>query len=198
MTKPTMRAKKVLVPTSGKTFHPPTPQELRASWDAAQRAGHEDDILDWKVIGPFKSDGDISLSFAPLDEAVLSAGAPDLETKVMVGDNSVGWQEAVASKKGHVSLNRPLGTPANAVAYAYTEVESIHGREAVVKCGSSDGIKVWLNGKVVHENDTRRGYEAGADEFPVFLAEGKNSLLVKVTNHSGSWGFSVAVPKANF
>jgi alpha-galactosidase len=58
---PDLDAKKTLIPTSGKSFAPPTPQELRASWDAAQKAGHEDDITTWKVLGPFKN-GNSSIS----------------------------------------------------------------------------------------------------------------------------------------
>jgi hypothetical protein len=63
---PDLDAKKTLIPTSGKTFNPPTPQELRASWDAAQKEGHDDDITEWKLLGPFKNgSGEISLKFAP-------------------------------------------------------------------------------------------------------------------------------------
>ncbi|MBC8142591.1 MAG: alpha-galactosidase, partial [Armatimonadetes bacterium] len=39
------------VPSSGKTFAPPTAKELRASWDAAQTEGHEDALTEWKVLG---------------------------------------------------------------------------------------------------------------------------------------------------
>ena len=58
-------AKKTLVPTSGvKEFHPPTPQELRASWDAAQTVGHEDDVAEWHVLGPFPIGSD-KIDFVP-------------------------------------------------------------------------------------------------------------------------------------
>jgi hypothetical protein len=44
---PPLDAKKTLIPTSGKSFSPPTPQELRASWDAAQEKAVEDMIDSW-------------------------------------------------------------------------------------------------------------------------------------------------------
>jgi hypothetical protein len=94
-----------------------------------------------------------------------------------------------------VDLRRNIGAHNLAVAYAFVEVDSIHGRETVLRCGSDDGIKVWLNGTVVHEFDGARAYEAGGDEVSIFLKEGTNRLLVKVTNVDGPWGFSVSIPR---
>lgn len=202
---PNLDAKKTLVQGSGKSFAPPTPQELRASWDAAQREGHQDDILDWKVLGPFRNGGEhIDLKFTPVPEdALLSANGPDLlaqfAAKTAEGtEKTVTWKECTASKRGYVNLAKAVGAADYAVAYAYAEVDSVHGREAVLKCGSDDGIKVWVNGKPVHENDVQRGYEEKGDEAPVYLEEGTNRILVKVTNYTATWGFGVAVPRANF
>jgi alpha-galactosidase len=197
---PEVDAKKSLVPTSGKTFTPPTPQELRASWDAAQKAGHEDDILDWKVLGPFKNGNEgISLAFAPVaEEEIANGAAPDFSKQYTIGEKTVVWKPYLAGKKGYVSLDRAVGRVDNAVAYAYTEVEAIHARETVLKCGSDDGIKIWVNGKVVHERDEKRGYSEKSDEAPIFLSEGINRIVVKITNHEAGWGFGVAIPRANF
>ena len=62
------------------------------------------------------------------------------------------------------------------MGYAYAEVESIHARETVLKCGSDDGIKVWLNGEVVHEIDGTRAYEPNSDEVTIRLKDGTNRL----------------------
>ena len=120
------------------------------------------------------------------------------ETRAADGTLSGGWKEVQASKKGYVSLDRAVGRVEYAVAYAYAEVDSIHQRETVIKCGSDDGIKVWVNGQVVHANDVQRGYAEKSDEAPVFLKEGTNRILVKITNQVGGWGYGVAIPKANF
>ena len=153
---PPLDAKKTLVPTSGKTFAPPTPQELRASWDAAQKAGHEDDILDWKILGPFKNGADkISLSYVPTLEAeLIGETGPDFDATYESGDKTVGWKPYTAGKKGYVNLDKVVGRTDFAVAYAYTELNSVHARETVLRCGSDDGIKVWVNGKPVLENDS--------------------------------------------
>ena len=189
---PPLDTKKTLIPTSGKTFNPPTPQELRASWDAAQKEGHEDDLLSWRVLGPFPqhfADGEVSTSWV----------APDVDEDIFAsGEHKTGWRETIGNKKGYVNLGRAIGNHDNAVAYAYTELESVHTRETLLKCGSDDGIKIWVNGVVVHENDTRRGYTEKEDEAPIRLEEGVNRILVKITNAVHGWGFGVAVPKPNF
>ena len=57
--------------------------------------------------------------------------------------------------------------------------------------GSDDGVKVWLNGEVVHYNPTTRGAGDYQDAFPVTLKQGTNVLLVAVDNrgHGGFSGF---------
>ena len=84
------------------------------------------------------------------------------------------------------------------MAYAYAEIESIHAREALLKCGSDDGIKVWINGHVVHEKELQRGHSSGNDSAPIHLVAGVNRVLVKVSQYDGGWGFSVEIPRANF
>ena len=57
--------------------------------------------------------------------------------------------------------------------------------------GSDDGVKVWLNGEVVHYNPVIRGAGDYQDAFPVTLKQGTNVLLVAVDNrgHGGFSGF---------
>ncbi|HEX8552186.1 MAG TPA: alpha-galactosidase [Abditibacteriaceae bacterium] len=188
--------KKTLVPTSGKQFSPPTPQELRASWDAAQAEKVEDFISDFQIIGPFFGPEKDAVSIdvpTQLEADFLQSGTVDFDRTL--GD--VKWKPAQA-QKGFVNLLKEIADVENAVAYAAFEVESIHQRETVLKTGSDDGIKVWLNGEEVLRIDTNRGHRAGEDETPIFLKAGTNTFLVKIDQKNGGWGFSVQVPKANF
>ena len=61
--------------------------------------------------------------------------------------------------------------------------------------GSDDAVKVWLNGKLVHDNPVDRGAKDYQDDFPVTLKKGKNTLLVAVYEAqygwSGFFGFEV-------
>jgi hypothetical protein len=64
--------------------------------------------------------------------------------------------------------------------------------------GSDDGIRVWVNGKVVHNHEVGRGYSAGADAFTIQLKAGINHIVVKCDNYRNGWGFGMMIPKANF
>ncbi len=188
---PNLDAKKSLVPTSGKRYRPPTAKQLRASWDATQKSTSDDYIKDWWLLGPFKSPtpGKVSLAFAPIDEGQLLTGQRKSTGK---------WQRATADSCGMVSLNKALGQVEWAVAYGSAEITSIHARDCELRCGSDDGIKIWLNGKVVHQKEISRRYIADSDKVAIRLKAGLNHLLVKIDNYRNGWSFGVAIPKANF
>jgi hypothetical protein len=56
-----------------------------------------------------------------------------------------------------------------------------------MECGSDDGIKVWLNGVVVHANNVERSSAPRQDLVKVALKQGWNDLLLKVTNAGDGW-----------
>ena len=57
--------------------------------------------------------------------------------------------------------------------------------------GSDDGIKVWVNGAVAWNNDTRRPFVADQDKTTANLNAGWNDVLVKITQSTKTWGFSL-------
>ena len=61
-------------------------------------------------------------------------------------------------------------------------------QEVLVELGSNDGVKLWLNGALVHSNNAERGLHPGEDTFTLSLDEGENRLLMKVNNCGGQWG----------
>jgi len=178
---------KTLVPTSGKNFGPVDPKDLRASWDAAQREGSEDFLLDWQITGPIRSTVPTESEPPPLPRGDRG-GAPD----------DAHWLPVTADKRGYVNLNRPLGAADNSAAYAYSEVHSVHPRETVIRCGSAGGIRVWVNDRLVHEHDDPREHARNEDQVPVYLQDGVNRILVRIAAVEGKWGFSLSVSKANF
>ena len=188
---PDLDAKKSLVPTSGKRYRPPTAKQLRASWDATRETAGDDYIKDWWLLGPFKSQtpGKVNLAFAPIAEDRLLTGQWKAAGK---------WTRATANSRGMLSLKEALGQTAWAVAYGCAEITSVHARDCELRCGSDDGIKIWLNGKVVHQNEIGRAATADSDKVAIRLNAGVNRLLVKLDNYRNGWSFGVAIPKANF
>jgi hypothetical protein len=103
-----------------------------------------------------------------------------------------------ADAKGYVDLTAALGHAEWCVGYAYAQIQSVHAREAVLRCGSDDGIRIWVNGEQIHSREIGRAYRAGSDEVAVDLRPGVNHLLVKVDNYQGGWGFGISVSRATF
>ena len=82
-------------------------------------------------------------------------------------------------------------------SYALITLESATDQENVVmRVGSDDSIKVWLNGAVVHNNPINRGSRGFQDTFRVNLREGDNLLLVKVSENRGNWSMFVGIDAA--
>jgi hypothetical protein len=76
-------------------------------------------------------------------------------------------------------------------AYLRTRVFSPKALPARFEASSDDGIKIWLNGKVVHSNNVMRSMSKGVDRGEIELKEGWNNVMVKVTQGIGDWTVQV-------
>jgi tetratricopeptide (TPR) repeat protein len=105
------------------------------------------------------------------------------------------WKEGTlcASSNNMNELMNGLGlgkgdNPGTA-AYGMLRLQSDTLQNAMMRVGSDDSIRVYMNGELVHENPAMRGASDFQEEFPVTLKAGANTLLLKVVNCGG--GFSV-------
>jgi hypothetical protein len=159
-------------------------------------------VIRWHVLGPFPSQGSgrvrLDQRTAVEDELERRGdGSVDVTAPVCGGRGStMRWKPLGADRRGFVDLAEALGPADWVIGYAYAEVESAAARPSLLRCGSDDGIKVWLNGQAVHANEVGREYLAGSDETPVTLRAGVNRLLVKVDNYQGCWGFGLELAPA--
>ena len=158
----------------------PTP-ELRGRAEAALKRleQYEGYITDWWVAGPYV---DRDKPGRELMDQAFPPEEPDA-TGVQWRKQPVGQgAEALWTIDLHATMRGD-----NRAGYLFTRVYSPQAQQARLEVGSDDGIKVWLNGKVVHTNNALRGLVPGDDKVPVSLREGWNTLLLKVTNDSGAW-----------
>ena len=81
--------------------------------------------------------------------------------------------------------------------YVRTGIWSPAAQPARLELGSDDDVKVWLNGKLVHRNAVGRGLTLGEDQVAVTLQEGWNTLMLKIVNRGGDWGFACTVRDPN-
>jgi hypothetical protein len=90
------------------------------------------------------------------------------------------------SEPGIYDLNK-IVSGSNCCGYVISIIESDRDQDALLEMGSDDGLKVWLNGSVVHANNVMRGLSVGSDKATVTLKPGVNTLLLKITQGGGDW-----------
>ena len=81
------------------------------------------------------------------------------------------------------------------IVYGSVVLDSPEEQQTTMFVGSSDAVKVWINGELVHQALVERGSGDYQDFYPVTLEQGKNVLLVALDNHghgsfSGFFGFA--------
>jgi len=93
-----------------------------------------------------------------------------------------------ADNPAYLDLQKMLEDGAHMAGYLRTRIESDRRTSARLEIFSDDGVKAWLNGKLVHANNVSRGILLRPDVIEVTLKKGSNTLMLKVTQDLGPWG----------
>lgn len=189
-----IHAARLLAPTDGAAARAAVEAVLaQTTYDANREAGQAvleaireaaGNLVRWRVAGPFHQDG------LDADGVFEHAFAPEARERT-----GTDWRPLPITDADHpwiFDLTK-LGNGGNRCVYVRSEVWSEDRQEARLDVGSDDGVKVWLNGVLVHENNVARGHEPFADQVPVTLEAGWNTLLLKITQIGGGWMFSARI-----
>lgn len=183
---------------------PKLKDEMRMPW-SPETAGF---VRTWLLVGDFPNPprpGQASYDHTPpcpgLDTDYLADSGGEAKVRPAAGqtvrrpDGTAATWTAHAADKDIIDLNTAFpGRPNdNVVAYAWTTIDSARARDAVFAFGSDDGARVWLNGEVVHDVLAARAVTPDEDLVPVRLKPGENTVLVKVEDGQGGWGFCLRV-----
>jgi hypothetical protein len=113
-------------------------------------------------------------------------------------DKAVQWKPL---KKGvgreSINLEAGVGGEEKCCVYVRTTLLAPSAQSVRLSLGSDDGIKAWVNGKLVHDHWVTRGVGTGQDMAEADLAKGANVLLLKISNEGTNWAFSCAVTQPN-
>ncbi|MDQ2730691.1 MAG: HEAT repeat domain-containing protein, partial [Armatimonadota bacterium] len=138
----------------------------------------------WRILGPFPLDnGGYDKDYGP-EKAV------DFEKSYTTSNGRPArWKPATIDTNGYVNLLAQLQPSTNVVAYATVYVKSPETRQAVLSAGSDDGLKAWVNGKLVVNDNVSRPAIPGSDQKAIDLKAGWNQILLKISQGSGDWGY---------
>jgi len=114
------------------------------------------------------------------------------------GDKNTEWKRLTKGVGTEIiDLEKSLGAHDHCCTYVKTTLTSPSAQPVRLALGSDDGIKVWLNGKLIHNRWATRGVKPGQDTVKGKLDKGRNVLLLKITDETGDWGFSCRLSQPN-
>jgi hypothetical protein len=145
------------------------------------------------IVGPF--DNERGRGFKKDDEPVKRI---DLDAKYKGKEREVAWRELqVDQTLGYVDLDAMLRPNDQCSAYVVAFVKSDADVDAAVRLGSDEAVRAWWNGAEIVTRDVRRQMGFDQDVAGVKLAAGWNTLLVKVCDQTGAWGFRARLTAAD-
>ncbi len=111
------------------------------------------------------------------------------------GNKQVAWISACTDSAGLLDYLKILAidNQTAGVSYAYCRLLSQRDQRLVLNIRSNDGVRVWLNQKMVHDHHVGRPISAEEDRILVNVRQGPNPLLIKVDQSGGGWALAVRV-----
>ncbi len=159
------------------TYHGLVPRELMQKWlllDAIRIEVRGDTLF------PSEETQKIEFDTNQIDVS-------QFEPRVTIGQKDYHWS-LLENDYGTINLSN-VDENWYLITYAWAQIDMPEEKQAVLGIGSDDGVKVWLNGELVHENWTSRGVGIDNDRVPVTFKKGMNQLVLKIQNGGGPWGF---------
>lgn len=146
----------------------------------------------WLLSGPFPAETQEQINGAyPPEQGIDLQAAYDT---VVGGKKYVArWQE-VSAREHKVDFNKFYppsagNTVENAFAYALSYVFSPIERKVKLAVGSDDGVRIWLNDVVIHNNRVQRAAQLDQDIVDATLRAGWNKVLLRIENRGADWQF---------
>jgi hypothetical protein len=158
--------------------------QVKVVTEALGKLGHPVDlahhfgfVVDWKLVGPFSNSQGKGFNTAYSPESAI-----DLTASYEGSAGTIAWiAHHTDDEYGNVDLNKALGKHMGAAAYAVAEFQSDRPQPAELRLGSTNAVKIWLNGKLLasaesyHANSTMDQY-IGRGE----LVAGRNVIVLKI------------------
>ncbi len=154
----------------------PAHRELLQSWLTSRQT--------WKTYGPI-------LIPENLDSSSVLDVPLGPEAKLLAGESIAPDKEIDCYSGGEVDLIREFGARKNVVMYARMQFMLDQPQRVRFRIGSDDGIKAWIDGKLLYRNPVARPLYEGNDIIDTSdnLAAGTHTLVLKISQGEYNWGF---------
>ncbi|MDA1017692.1 MAG: PSD1 and planctomycete cytochrome C domain-containing protein [Planctomycetota bacterium] len=131
----------------------------------------------WHVIGPFAA--------ASFDAAHATAFPPEQEIDLKKTYGKLAWRKADNFVDG--KIHTLVG--GNSAHYLVRTINADQPSKIEVSIGSDDSFRLWVNGALAGEQKVLRAVTPDQNKVTVNLKQGENTLLFKVVNGGGGYGF---------
>ena len=153
-------------------------------------------ITSWLIGGGFKwGKRTRAAAFAHDDLEGAAAADPRAGDALPGGQKKRAWK-LVLGRTAKVNLKALVKPKRKSAAYAFARIEVPTARAGRLLIGSDDGVRVWLNGALIHEHRVTHRHVADSELVPITLAAGVNRLLLKIDQTGGGWSFSARIVDA--
>jgi CubicO group peptidase (beta-lactamase class C family) len=187
----------VLIPVLSWAQEKKSSKPVKGYGDASYTSASEHYMSAWLVAGPVRMD--------------TTAGDPKVETQVnffkeeiqpvtvlankplsalVINGKQYAW-ELLKTSTDIIDLDAHFAGADFAAAYALAEIKSDKEVKTFLGVGSDDAIRIWHNGRLIHDNWIPRGVTKDDDIVPITLKAGSNQLLLKIQDLQQGWGFVV-------
>ena len=146
----------------------------------------------WLILGRFDNAAGIGYNTAYIPEDITQI---DKTAKYEGVGEQISWKKFTDDVfDGFIDFGKDINWR---VSYAWATVTSPDEREVQFRFDSDDQSKIWLNGNEVFANTQAHAAIVDRYTIPVKLKAGKNSILVKVCNEEGGWGYYLRITDAD-
>jgi len=146
-------------------------------------------VRSWALIGPFENEGRAGLAAAYGPETDGYNPAKSYQGK----EHDVVWRTLPEAESpfGFIDLSGAISPHQNVAVYAATLLRAARAQRVVLHLGTSGAVRVWLNGKLVHEDLAQHPSRFDQAVLVADLAAGDNALFIKIAQATGKLGFSL-------
>ena len=146
-------------------------------------------FTDWWLIGSFDNTNrkGIEKVYPPEKEFAPDKSYSGRDNKM------VSWWKFDGKENEYISLAKLFKPSDEGVVYARRIFNLKNKAVLKIGLGSNDGVKMWVNGKLVHKNIIGRAAMPNEDVVSVPFNKGENVVLLKIDQLGGGWGFYFSI-----